>query len=243
MDTENTVENTQEQATPGDAADKAVQAVHDDVSETGDTQSGGAAPQTSNDEPQRFSFALKKRLEEERPKIAREVEARYAAEIGFAENIRKAFGGMSDEQIINDLTEAQVKAFAKDNGVPESMARRFIELERAANGLVPPRKTSKTKEAPAPESTKNDVWMSRLAKQRQALLDAHGVDVLDGMSEEEEALVMNGETDFQEIFSKRAKGKTPPVNRNTSAANTVVDFDKMSDAEFEAYRRKREGGR
>ncbi|NLD51877.1 MAG: hypothetical protein GX650_03175 [Clostridiales bacterium] len=231
---ENTVVNPQDgQAAQGDAAQGAARTEAEvKTPETG-VNTGDAAPQEKTD-AERFSFALKKRVDEERQKIEQESLKKYENDLTFATEVRKAFAGKGDQDIMSDLLSAQARVFATENGISEELAREFIELKRA----VKPPTVDKPKEEAPHQDNANDAWMARLAKQRDAIKADHGVDVLEGMSEAEESAVMSGNMDLNEVFAHRNQNKTPPVNRGVATQPTPKDYSKMTDDEYAAFRKQ-----
>lgn len=237
---ENTVVNTPvEQNTQGDAAERAVQNVATDTTETGVT-TGAAAPQEKST-AERFAYALKQRVLEETAKLEKAQAQKYESDLKLAQEVRRAFGGKDDTAIVGDLLEAQVKVFATENNISETLARQFIELKRSTLQMnVSPKKAE-----PLPATDPlSDTWLARLARQRAAIQEAHGMDVLEGLSQEEESRVMKGEMDLNEVFAIRSKAAMPPpVNRGVSNQPAPKDFSRMSDEEYEESRKllQREG--
>lgn len=237
---ENTVVNTPvEQNTQGDAAERAVQNVATDTTETGVT-TGAAAPQEKST-AERFAYALKQRVLEETAKLEKAQAQKYESELKLAQEVRRAFAGKDDTAIVGDLLEAQVKVFATENNISETLARQFIELKRSTKQMD----VSPKKDEPLPATDPlSDTWLARLARQRAAIQEAHGMDVLEGLSQEEESRVMKGEMDLNEVFAMRSKAAMPPpVNRGTSNQPAPKDFSRMSDEEYEESRKllQREG--
>lgn len=237
---ENTVVNTPvEQNTQGDAAERAVQNVATDTTETGVT-TGAAAPQEKST-AERFAYALKQRVLEETAKLEKAQAQKYESELKLAQEVRRAFAGKDDTAIVGDLLEAQVKVFATENNISETLARQFIELKRSTKQMD----VSPKKDEPLPATDPlSDTWLARLARQRAAIQEAHGMDVLEGLSQEEESRVMKGEMDLNEVFAIRSKAAMPPpVNRGTSNQPAPKDFSRMSDEEYEESRKllQREG--
>lgn len=241
MEENTVVNNPAEQTTQGDAAQAAAQEQAEvKTPETGVTTEA-AAPQEKTS-AERFSFALKKRVEEERQKVEAETARKFEGDLRFASEVRRAFQGKGDDDIVSDLISAQARAFAQENGISEGLAREFIELRRAANqGAAPVRK-----EDPAPATKADDIWLARLAHQRENIKVVYGVDVLEGLSAEDEAAVLRGEMDLNEVFAKfEQAGTPPPVNRGSAGAvkpKPLLD-ESTSLEEYEAFRArlKREG--
>ena len=232
---ENTVVKTPEgQAPQGDATGVGVQNVATDAPETG-VKTGAAAPQEKS-EAERFAFALKQRTLEEKAKLEKALPEKYALDLKLAQEVRRTFAGKDDTAIVSDLLDARAKVFATENGISEALARKFIELERATAAVAPEAPAKKAESAPATAQV-SDAWLARLAHQREAIQNAHGVDVLEGITAEEEAQVMKGELDLNEVFAVRSKAATPPpVNRGASKQAGTPDFKHMSEAEYEAFR-------
>ena len=238
---ENTVVIPQAEQNPqGDAAVGTVQNAATDNPETGVTTEAAAPQEKSASE--RFAYALKQRVSEERTKLEKEQAQKYANDLRLAQEVRKAFSGKDDTSIVTDLLEAQVKVFASENGISEALARKFIELERKAK---PDSLTSESKADTSPAaSMASDAWLARLARQRDTIKATHGVDVLDGLSESEERQIMQGELDLNEVFSMRSKAQTPPpVNRGVASQAAPINYNNMTDDEYRALRARlnREG--
>ncbi len=228
----NTVVNIpEEQAPQGDAAVEAVQnEAAEQTPETGEITQDAAAQEKSASE--RFSHALKIRVSEERAKAEREIAKQFEPDVQFAKSVRRYFSGKADADIVKDLTEVQVQVFAQQKGISEELAREFLELK---GGIA----TSQVQEKPAEpaQTSVSDTWMARLARQREAIQAQHGVDVVEDLSDEEEALVMRGEMDLNEVFALRSQREaTPPVNRGMATKATPKDPADMTDAEYEAFR-------
>ena len=237
---ENTVVNTPvEQDAQGDAALGAAQNVATDSTETG-VNTGAAAPQEKST-AERFAYALKQRVLEETAKLEKSQAQKYEGDLKLAQEVRKAFVGKDDAAIVGDLLAAQVKVFAAENNISETLAREFIDLKRSAKQMdVSPKKAE-----PLPATDPlSDTWLIRLSRQRAAIQEAHGMDVLEDLSPEEESRVMKGEIDLNEVFAMRSKAAMPPpVNRGTSNQPAPKDFTRMSDEEYEESRKllQREG--
>lgn len=231
MDENTVVTNPMEQAAQGDAAQVAVQDAVADQPETGVTTEAAAPQEKSASE--RFAYALKMRVSEESAKIERETAKKFEPDASFAQNVRRYFPGKTDADIENDLIAAQVKVEAQRKGISEELAREIIELR---NGIMRPNTPVKQSASPAETTPASDAWLNRLARQRDAIKAAHGVDVLETLTDEEEAQVMQGDMDLQEVFSKRTH--TPPVNRGVANQPAPKDFSKMTDAEYDAFRKE-----
>jgi hypothetical protein len=179
---------------------------------------------------------LKQRTNEEKAKLEKDLPQKYAPDLKLAQEVRRAFIGKDDTAIVNNLLDAQAKVFAEENGISEALARKFIDLERAT-GAVAPAKTAES--VPATTAKASDAWLTRLAHQRDAIQKAQGVDVLEGLTTEEEAQVLQGNLDLNEVFSMRSKaGAPPPVNRGPSAQAGTPDFKHMTMDAYDNYREK-----
>ncbi len=229
---ENTVVNPQDgQAAQGDAAQGAANTEAEAKTPETGVSTGDAAPQERTD-AERFSYALKKRVEEERQKMAQESAMKYADDLKFAQEVRQAFAGKGDSDIMNDLLSAQARVFAEENNISEGLALEFIRLRRAAKA---PTVDISQEEPPRKEEPAQDAWMTHLARQREAIRATHGVDVLEGLSQEEEAAILKGDMDLNEVFNRRAP--LPPVNRGVSATEgPAFDLSKMTDEQYKAFR-------
>lgn len=233
MDENTVVSNQAEQAAQGDAAQGAVHNEAEVKTETGVTT--GAAVLQEKTDAEKFSFALKKRVDEELQKREPELAKKYESDLKLAQEIRNAFTGKSDSDIVNDLTAAQVKAFAAENSISEGLAREIIELRRATKHTPVEIK----KEEPASKEKPSDTWAQRLQRQREAIQAEHGVDVLAELSDADEAAVLRGEMDLNEVFARRSQESQeslPSVNRGTAAAVSPKTYKDMTDDEYDAFR-------